>query len=202
MLTHSPLHFSHSLPARPPARPPACQPTPWKSMLSALVFYISQNYYKWPAQYVCLSLAVWEWWREWGECSLSVHGALQLLVMLNHRHLWLNHWAGLKTGVGLLIQLYRSIFHADMDTFLNLFHTSSYRQRVPWFIARNPYCRGWHNTVDLLVLTSLDQLILIFQTMVIFLHKLRNVEVNCTEPSPFTKYSLHTVFQATYAPPP
>ncbi len=49
----------------------------------------------------------------------------------------------------------------------------------------NPYWRERFSTVDLLVQTSLDQLLLRLKTLFTFLlNKLFNEEVNCTEPPP------------------
>jgi hypothetical protein len=48
-----------------------------------------------------------------------------------------------------------------------------------------PACMGWLSTVDLLVLTSLDQLLLILETLFTFNNtSYLNEEVNCTKPSP------------------
>ncbi len=51
--------------------------------------------------------------------------------------------------------------------------------------AGNPYWRGKHCTVNLLVLTSFDQLLLIMLTLITFFHKTRyfNEEVNCNQVS-------------------
>ncbi len=55
--------------------------------------------------------------------------------------------------------------------------------------AGNPYWKGRLSTIDLLVLTSLDQLFLYSQC---YLHLLQNNdEVNCTEPSPSVSVPCH-----------
>jgi hypothetical protein len=58
----------------------------------------------------------------------------------------------------------------------------------PYFysLGREPLLKGRLSTVDLLVLTSLDQLLLIVQTHYLHFYKTSypNEEVNCTEPSP------------------
>jgi hypothetical protein len=50
-------------------------------------------------------------------------------------------------------------------------------------ISRNPYLRGRLSTVDLLVLTSLDQLNFILKIIFTFFNE-EVKEVNCTEFSP------------------
>ncbi len=56
--------------------------------------------------------------------------------------------------------------------------------------ARNPYWRGRLSKVDLLELTSLDQLLLRMQTLFTVTKRLFNEEVNRTEPFPLSKASL------------
>ncbi len=55
----------------------------------------------------------------------------------------------------------------------------------------NSYRRGSLSTVDLLVLNSLDQLLVKMQILLTFSTKTSYLdeEVNCTEPSPFSKAS-------------
>jgi hypothetical protein len=67
-------------------------------------------------------------------------------------------------------------------SFIQLFSPSMFQSLQPG----NPYWRGCLSTVDLLVLTSLDQLLVILQTTFTFFSKTRylNKEVNRTEPSP------------------
>jgi hypothetical protein len=64
-----------------------------------------------------------------------------------------------------------------------------------WFLPGNPYLRGRLSTVDSLVITSLDQLLVILNTLFTF-YKTRylNEEVSSTEPSPLVDvpFSSHT----------
>jgi hypothetical protein len=58
-----------------------------------------------------------------------------------------------------------------------------------------PACMGWLSTEDLLVLTSLDQLLLILETLFTFNNtSYLNEEVNCTKPSPSDGVPFHLVF--------
>ncbi len=66
-------------------------------------------------------------------------------------------------------------------------HSSIYhiRPSLNVHLAREPLLKGRHSTVDLLTHTSLDQLLLVAQTLfTIYKASYLNKEVNCTEPSP------------------